>query len=471
MTDYNSHCVEQPHGIVKPCRLEAVTNMGEPKSSLGDRGSGSVTAVPWWRQPRVYAWASWDFATTPFSALVSTVVFPSFFKEVVLGGAKEGDFLWGLTSSITMLLVVLLAPAAGAYADATAGKRRLLTACTLLNVGACGLFAFLGPGTTLAAMVLYILAGLGYQGGSVFYNAFLPEVAAREQRGTISGLGDALGYLGALVSMGVALPFFSLGAAAAESSQVAAGGSAVTVLFPIVAAFTLLFALPSFLFVRDFSPPLCTGPVSVWSALARQWSTLRNIRRYKNTFRFLLSFLLYTDAVTTMSIFVTLYARSLNVPLAQIIAIFLISQVTAVPGTFLMGRLADRIGAKTTVSILLGLWIVVLGYGVFARHFVDFLIIGLMAGVGVGALTTVSRTLMSLVSPPAHQAEFFGFFAVAGRAAAVLGPLIFGGVSSLTGEPRYALPVLMLLLAVALMVLQGVKTTHAESEDCRVATD
>lgn len=421
-----------------------------------------VESTSWWRNRRVWAWASWDFATTPFSALVSTVVFPAFFKEVCLGGAREGDFLWGVTGSLAMLLVVLLAPAAGAYADATAGKRKLLIACTLINVLSTGLFSLLGPGTVAAAMILYIAAGVGYQGGSVFYNAFLFEVAPRERRGAVSGLGDGLGYVGALLVMGMALPYLR-----ATGGGVTDGGASdnVAPLFLSIAAFTLFLALPAMLFLKDTTPPVCTERVSVVAALKRQWSTLRHLRRYRNAFRFLLAFLLYTDAVTTMSLFVSLYARSRDLSLNLIVTIFLISQVAAAPGTFLMGRLADKIGAKSTIGILIGLWIAVLGYGMFARTFVDFLIIGLMAGVGVGALTTVSRTMMSLVSPAAHQGEFFGFFAVAGRASAVLGPPLFGAVSSLTGEVRYALPPLMVILAVSFFLLQRVRTHPDAAED------
>ena len=398
----------------------------------------------------MYAWASWDFATTPFSALISTVIYPAFFKEICMEGAREGDFLWGLTGSLAMLLVVLLAPAAGAYADAAAAKRRFLIACTALNVIATALFATLGRGTVVAGMALYILAGLGYQGGTVFYNAFLPEVAPAGRRGVVSGLGDGLGYVGALLAMGVALPYLQGGQGGGASENMAP-------LFLFVAVFTLLFAIPTFVFVRDQVPAVCRERVSVTTALSRQWATLRHLRRYGNTFRFLLAFLLYTDAVTTMSLFVTIYARSRNVAMEEIVVIFLLSQITAAPGTLLMGRLADRIGAKPTISILIGLWLVVLGYGIFANTFVDFLIVGLMAGVGVGALTTVSRTMMTLVSPPAHQAEFFGFFAVAGRASAVLGPPLFGAVSSLTGDARYALPALMALLVAALLLLRGVE--------------
>lgn len=427
-------------------------------------GPAPTPPTAWWRNRRVWAWASWDFATTPFSALVSGVVFPVFFKEIVLGNTREADFLWGLVSSLTMLLVVLLAPAAGAYADATAHKHQLLTACTLLNGVACGLFVFLGPGTVAAAMILYILAGFGYQGGCVFYNAFLSEVAPRRERGTVSGLGDGLGYVGALISMAVALPFLSP-SSLAGGAQSALSPGRPALLFPLVAAFILVCALPSFLLVKDACPPLSAGRVSVLGAFKREWATLRQVRRYRNSFLYLLAFLLYTDVVTTMSIFVTLYGRSLSVPLSQIVLIFLISQLTAVPGTFLLGKLADRIGAKPTVSGLLVLWIVMLGYGMFARGFVDYLLIGLMAGVGVGALTTVSRTLMSLVCPPTQQAEFFGFFAVAGRAAGMLGPPVFGAISSLTGEPRCGLPVLMGLLAVALVILQSVKVEAGKEEE------
>lgn len=410
----------------------------------------------WWREPRVYAWAAWDFATTPFSALVSTVIYPTFFKEVCLNGVREGDFLWGLTGSLAMVLVVLLAPAAGAYADAAAAKRKLLIVCTVLNILSTALFATLGPGTAVAAMILYITAGLGYQGGSVFYNAFLPEVAPRNRRGAVSGLGDGLGYVGALVSMGIAFPYL-------RTNSLQGMPESMAPLFLFIAGFMLLFSLPAFLFVKDRTPPLVGSRVSITAALSRQWNTLRNIRRYRNTFLFLFAFLLYTDAVTTMSLFVSIYARSRNMNLDVIVMIFLISQITAAPGTFLMGRLADKIGAKPTISILIVLWIAVLGYAMFASSFIDFLIIGLMAGVGVGALTTVSRTMMSLVSPAAHQAEFFGFFAVAGRASAVLGPPLFGAVSSLTGDLRYALPALMLLLGAALVLVQRVDTgTNAE---------
>ncbi|NLT35616.1 MAG: MFS transporter [Gaiellales bacterium] len=412
-----------------------------------------------WRPRRqVAAWALWDFATTPYSVVISTVVFPTFFKETIMGGDPAGDFLWGVTGSLATFLVILLAPAAGAYADAAAAKHRLLNAFTLLNIAAVFALALLGPGTVVAGVLLFVLASVGWQAGSVFYSAFLPEIAPFHRQGFASGLGDGLGYVGALMAMGVALLIYRV-------NPVGEGLGEVRPLFVFVGTFTLLAALPSFLVLRD--KPCATAPtrVSIRGGFARELQTLRHVHRYPNTFRFLLAFLFYTDAVTTMTAFVSIYARSENLTLSQIMLIFFLGQLTAAPASVGLGRLADRIGAKATIYMLLVLWLAVLGYGLLANAFVDFLIVGLMAGAGVGALSAVSRTMMSQVSPPEKQAEFFGFQAVAGRASAVIGPPIVGAISWLAGGTRPALPVLMLLLVVAMFILRKVKVEAPAGPD------
>lgn len=412
---------------------------------------GSASPPSGWRPKRqVAAWALWDFATTPFSALISTVLFPTFFKEIVMGGDPAGDFLWGLTGSLATAIVVLLAPPAGAYADAAAAKHRLLTAFTVLNIVALFALATLGPGTVAAAVILFVLASVGYQAGSVFYSAFLPEIAPPRRQGLASGLGDGLGYIGALIAVGVGLLVYNV-------NPVGGGLGEVRPLFVFVGLFTLVFCLPCFLVLRDAGPGNRERRISVRESIAHELRTLRNIRRYPHTFRFLLAFLLYTDAVTTMTVFVSIFARGQDLSLGQIMGIFLLGQLTAAPAALGFGRLADRIGAKTTIYMLLGLWLGILGYGLLANDFVDFLVIGLLAGVGVGALSAVSRTMMSQVSPREHQAEFFGFYAVAGRASAVVGPPIVGAISWLAGGTRPALPALMFLIVVALFVLRRVE--------------
>jgi MFS transporter, UMF1 family len=412
------------------------------------RGAGGDR---WWNR-RVIAWALYDFATTPYSTLVSTVAYPTFFKEVIARGAPEGDFLWGLTGSLAMALVVLTAPTLGVFADQVMGKRRLLLWFTVLMAAGTGLLATGGSGRIATGMLFFIVAGYGYQGGQVFYNAFLPEMADERHRGSVSGLGDGLGYLGAIVVMAVALPFYgrSLGGD---------NPAGVWPVFVAIAAFTIVFSLPTLFFVRDRRPTqrpsLDYGLRASWS---RQWQTLRHIRRYPAAFRFLLAFLVYMDAITTLSVFISIYGRdTAKLTLSQILVLFLISNFTAALGSIGMGRLADHIGAKSTISLCLGLWVVVIGLGIAARGFALFLVVGMLAGVGLGALTSVSRSLMTLLSPPARQAEFFGFYAVAGRASAIIGPPVFGAVSWLTGNQRISLGVLGGMIVVAFFLLQRVQ--------------
>ena len=410
----------------------------------------------WWNR-RVLAWALYDFATTPYSALVSTVAYPTFFKEVIAQGAPSGDFLWGLTGSLSMALVVLTAPTLGVYADAVAGKRRLLMVFTALMVAGTALLATGGPGRIVAGMLFFILAGFGYQGGQVFYNAFLPEMADERHRGSASGLGDGLGYLGAILVIVAATPLLRPQSGRGDDCRrLAHLPGHRRVHHGVLPARSASGAGP-------WPAASTAGEDRAWQASwSRQWQTLRHLRRYPAAFSFLLAFLVYTDAITTMSVFISIYARdTAHLSLSQILVLFLISNLTAVVGSVGMGRLADRIGAKTTISICLALWVVTIALGIWATGFGVFVVVGILAGFGLGALTSVSRSLMTLVSPPERQAEFFGFYAVAGRASAIIGPPVFGAVSWLTGNQRISLAVLAGMIVAAFFLMQRV---HPDEE-------
>jgi UMF1 family MFS transporter len=197
--------------------------------------------------------------------------------------------------------------------------------------------------------------------------------------------------------------------------------------------------------------------VSIGDTFRRLGTTLRRLRHYTTAFRFLLAYLVYMDAITTMTVFVAIYARDTGgLDLTHILGLFLISQLTAIPGALVLGRLADRIGSKTTLSLCLVLWMVILVLAGLARNWPMFIAVGLLSGIGIGSLQSVSRTMMSQVSPMEQQAEFFGFYAVAGRASAVVGPVLFGAISSLTGNQRLSIVALIVMIAGAFVLLQRV---------------
>lgn len=404
----------------------------------------------WYRDRRILAWAMFDFANTPYVVLVATVGFSTYFKDVVAGGARAGDFLWGLAGSISMILVALSAPYMGALADAAGAKRRLLFVYTAVAVAATALLGTVREGMVAWGMLLFIVANVGFQGGQAFYNAFLPEVAREEDLGVASGLGSAAGYVGALISILAALPFFWNGF---EESNL----GNVRLLFVAVAGFFALFSIPTFAVLRDAPRPPAPPRATAVGSLGRLREDLTDLRRNRAPFRFLVAYLLYMDAITTLMAFVGIYASdTLGLTLPRILSLFLISQLTAIPGSLVLGRAADRLGAKRTLSAVLLLWVLILVIGVQARNYWALVLMGLLAGVATGAVFSVSRSLMALLSPKDREGEFFGFYAVAGRVSAIIGPVLFGAVSSISGNQRLALSSLLILMVAGLVVLQTV---------------
>lgn len=423
--------------------------------------SPSRPSREWLHDRRIQAWAFYDFAIAPFAILVATVTYSTYFKEVVVSGARNGDFLWGLAGSLSIGVVALTAPVLGVFADVHAAKRPLLLAYTSLIVLGTLLLGTVTRGMVWQGMAFFMLANIGFQGGQVFYNAFLPELAPPRDLGVVSGLAFAAGYAGGLISLAAALPYYIHATGADQGPN---GMEQVRYLFFVVAVGTALLSVPTFLEVRDRPrPALADGTtasrphVSIGDTFRRLWNTLRRLRHYTTAFRFLLAYLVYMDAITTMTVFVAIYARDTGgLDLTHILGLFLISQLTAIPGALVLGRLADRIGSKTTLSLCLVLWTVILVLAGLARNWPMFIAVGLLSGIGIGSLQSVSRTMMSQVSPPEQQAEFFGFYAVAGRASAIVGPVLFGAISSLTGNQRLSIVALIVMIAGAFVLLQRV---------------
>ena len=421
--------------------------------------SADDTAIrpTWYRDRRILAWAMFDFANTPYVVLVATVGFSTYFKEVVAAGARSGDFLWGMTGSISMIIVALSAPYMGAYADGAGAKRRLLIVYTAVTIIATALLFTVREGMVLWGLLLFGVANVGFQGGQAFYNAFLPEVAREEDLGVASGLGSSLGYVGALIALLAALPFFWNGFDEGNLGN-------VRVLFVIVALFFAIFSIPTFAILRDAPRPPAPREVRASGTLRRLREDVTDLRSNRAPFRFLVSYLLYMDAITTLMAFVGIYAAdTLGLTLPQILSLFLISQVTAIPGSLALGRVSDRYGPKPTITAVLLLWVLILLIGVQARGYSTLAGMALLAGVATGAIFTVSRSMMALLSPKDREGEFFGFYAVAGRISAIIGPVLFGAISSISGNQRLGLASLIVLMVGGLYVLRTVPMDTEES--------
>ena len=372
----------------------------------------------------ITSWALFDFAMGSFSTIMVVSVFPIYFHEVIVRNG-HGDAYWGVTTFASMLLVALITPLLGAMADVLNNKKLYLGvfAATVI-ICSVGLY-FVQPGMVLVAAILYLLANAGYEGGLVFYDAFLPEITTPERFGRVSGFGYAIGYVGSLVMLLASIPFIMHGAKSET--------------FLVTAADYLIFAIPLFLLVPE-KRRQDVGNVAFSSLVKRGFSQLRatvkNIRHYPNITKFLIAYFIYNDGILTVVTFSGIYSKqTLHFTDIDLAIFFIVIQVVAVIGSLLFGKLSDKRGPKLAIQITLCLWIFVGIVAFFAADKMTFYVVGLIAGLALGSCQSCSRSLMARLTPRKHTAEFFGFYdGFAGRASGILGPLIFGVLSELGGQ-------------------------------------
>ena len=398
----------------------------------------------------ILAWTFFDFANTAFSVIIVTVIFSRYFTHHVAGGQR---WLWGLAVSLSMIFAAALAPPLGAIADYSRNRKRFLLIFTLACVLATGLMFFVQDGMVATGILLFIVANIGFEGGLVFYDAFLPDITSRNSYGRVSGYGFAMGYVGALA---VLLIVHLLLPPAGDPAYL----FYVRLSFVVAAAFFLVFSLPLFLFVHE---PSLAGkrPGNLFRTgmrrAARTFRSLFVLREYPSVARFLIAFFIYNDGILTVIAFAAIFAeQTLRMDDAAIILFFAIVQTSAVAGSLVFGIVTDKIGPKKTITITLVLWTAIAVGAYFVSSIAAFYAVALAAGVAIGSSQSASRSLMALLTPRAREAEFFGLYdGLCGKASAVVGPLVYGIVADLSNE-RVAALVISLFFLAGLVILQGV---------------
>jgi len=402
---------------------------------------------------KIFAWTLFDFANTSFSVMIVTFVFPLYFKDVICKGEPIGDALWGANVGLSMLIGAFIAPILGAASDFSGRRKRFLLSFTLVSIVCTALMATLSPGYILFAAVLFILANVGFEGGLVFYDAYLPEITTRRSFGRVSGYGFAMGYLGALMILGVNFPFIINGFTPENIPH-------IKISFLVTAAFFAIFSVPLFVALRDPKKANPEGINIIKEGIRRVKFTVKHIKQYPNLVRFLLAFFFYNDGILTIISFSSIYAaNTLNFSFQELVIFFITVQTTAILGSVVFGFITDKIGPKRTIVITLLIWI-----GVILLTFVTedkqmFYVVGLLAGISMGSSQSASRSMMARLTPKEHSAEFFGFYdGLFGKASAIVGPWIFGIISTVSESQRVAVASLLVFFLVGLWLITTVGT-------------
>ncbi|MFW5878927.1 MAG: MFS transporter [Myxococcota bacterium] len=381
-----------------------------------------------------------DFANQGYTLLIITVVFGDLFTQVIVGdrgdGYRLGNLLWSVALAASYLLVVVAAPLLGAVMDLSGAKKRFLFASYLLTVVATCALYFAAPGWIVAAMLLLVVSNFGYAVGESFIASFLPDLGPPESLGRISGFGWALGYVGGLLSAGLALILLG------EVSE--ANFERVRWVGPVAGFFFLVCAIPTFVWLKDRSikRPLPPGKSYLSFGLGRLEATLRRLSHFSDLAVFLLSVFFAMAGIYIIITFAFIYG-------AQVISwdphirnyMFIIVQLTAAAGALGFGFLQDRYGAKKVYILTLSLWILAilaiwgtpaittwlrtsLGLDIEAQQV--FLVVGCLAGTSLGSSQSAGRALVGILAPRSQAAEIFGFWGLSAKLAAIFGILGLG---------------------------------------------
>lgn len=386
-----------------------------------------------------------------------------FGHDMVVHGAAMFNF----AVTISMLIVALSAPFLGAWADARSAKKRFLGVYILGGITATALLATVGPGDWFFGALWFILANVAFAGGNVYYNAFLRDIAAPSEMGRVSGWGWGIGYLG-----GGTLLLINL--AMLEKPQLlgfAEGTFTVHHTFLTVSLWWGLFSLPMLLKVREERPVESIGfTQGVKASWNRLRESFRHIRRYRQLWRFLLAYIFFNDGIETVIIMAAIFGdQVLGMGQGLLIGYFLLIQFTAFGGSLLFGRLTVHTGLKNGLLITLVIWcgVVLAAYAVGWTGYpvTEYFVLGVIAGMVMGASQSLARALQGTFTPVGREAEFFGFFAVSGRFASVFGPLTYGAVVAITGSLRISILALAVFFIVGIALLLSVD----EEEGRRVA--
>lgn len=397
---------------------------------------------------KVISWALYDWANSAFATTVMAGFFPVFFKQYWSVGQEVtiSTFQLGAANSLASIVIALLAPVLGAIADTGGSRKKFLLFFAAMGIVMTGSLHFVQRGQWEFAVTLYVLATIGFSGGNIFYDALLVSVAPAARMDFVSALGFALGYLGGgiLFAVNVVMTLMPAQFGLLDSAQ------AVRISFVMVAVWWAVFSIPLLLFVREPGNRLGAERKSALLAGLRQLAaTFREIRKLRVVCLFLVGYWLYIDGVDTIIRMAVDYGLSLGFSSKSLLLALLLTQFVGFPAAIGFGKIGERFGPKTGIYIALGVYLAVTVWGYLMHREIEFYLLAVAVGLVQGGVQSLSRSLFTRLIPARQAAEFFGFYNLLGKFAAVIGPVLMGWVGVLVGDPRVS------ILAVGLLILSG----------------
>jgi MFS transporter, UMF1 family len=407
------------------------------------------------------SWIFYDWASSAYSIIISTAVFPIFYKSAAtnagVSSANSTAYL-GYTIAIATFILALLGPILGTIADYKGFKKRFFTFFFALGVIFTGLLAFIPSDQWLLLLIFYTIAAVGSAGANVFYDAFLVDVTQEDRMNRISAHGFSFGYIGSTIPFLISIAIIIL----AQSGTIPISTIlASKIAFIITALWWVIFAIPMFKNVHQ-KYYIDRDPSPVISSFKRLSQTIKEIRKYKALFLFLLAYFFYIDGVGTIITMSTAYGTDLGISSTNLLIILFVTQVVAAPFAILYGRLSERFTGKKMLYVGIMIYMIVCVYAYFLETTVDFWILAMLVATSQGGIQALSRSYFAKLIPKEKANEFFGFYNIFGKFASIMGPLLVGVTAQLTGNSNSGVFSLIILFIIGILILTRVPEEKTE---------
>ena len=396
----------------------------------------------------VISWSLFDFANQPFSTIIVTFIYGAFFTNYIVADEHLGTLLWSTGISVTAIVVSLFSPILGALADRGGYRKLFLIFFTWISAIFSIILYFPDAGDIYFALIVFILANISFEISTVFCNSYLPDLAGKGNIGKVSGFAWGLGFFGGLSALFLSLYLFP----DLDSEEI----KRINIL---VGLWFILFSLPTFLFLKDKKAEKLKK-IHLVDSIKSLKKTFREVIKYKTIFKFLISRLFYNDGLITIFALGGIYAvETLDFTFEEVMILGIILNIAAGVGSFVFGFLEDKIGVKRVINISLYVLIIATLIAFISpetnssKEF--FWFAGVLIGLMIGPNQSCSRSLMSQLTPKEKQNEFFGFFALTGKATSFLGPLIFGFITNFYSQ-QLALWVVIVFFLIGLFLFNRI---------------
>nr|WP_263327477.1 MFS transporter [Neobacillus sp. Marseille-Q6967] len=409
------------------------------------------------------SWVFYDWANSAYSILITTAIFPLYFKAAATNAGLEASTstaYWGYANSFATLLISICAPILGTIGDFRGFKKRLFTFFVLLGIVFTALLAVVPNDQWLLLLVFYIITVIGFGGANIFYDAFLVDITSEERMNNISARGFAMGYIGSTIPfiLGIALILLSqqeiLPLSVTVSSQIA---------FAITAIWWGVFTIPMFKHVQQvYFVERVPNPIS--SSFKKVFQTIKKIKAYRPLFLFLIAYFFYIDGVHTIITMSTAYGTDLGISSTSLLIILFVTQVVAAPFSLLYGKLAEKFTGRRMLLVGIFIYIIICTYAYFLKTTLDFWILAMLVASSQGGIQALSRSYFARLVPKENANEFFGFYNIFYKFASILGPFLVGITAQLTGNTNSGVFSLIILFIIGGAILLRVPETTQTGE-------